>query len=391
MGTCGYTSVFVANYYGKKRYASLSIALWQGVLVGLLSWLVIFAFIPIGLFLMGLSNHDIAVKELEKQYFIILTAFGGITVVNNALAGFFSGQGRTAITMVVNVIGNIVNLFLSYAMIFGKFGFSEMGIRGAAWSTVIGGISVTIIFLAIIFSPKINKKFRIGRLFGFNKAASWRLIKYGIPNGFGFFMDVVSFSIFTFIAGNIDKLSLAASNIVLSLEQIVFMPLLGVAIATQILMGQSVGRQRPDIGIKYTWCAMKLGGVYAVVITALFIFIPKFFTGLFVGKVMTQDMALILEKTVPLMHLLCLFTIGDLLFLVFGDAIRGAGDTKFHMKVMILCSIGLLAPGSYIIVMVFNLGITAAWGWIVTYAWLTGLIMMWRFLSGRWKNIDITK
>lgn len=389
MGTCGYTSVFVANYYGQKRYASLSVALWQGVIVGFFSWIIIVALVPVGLFLLGLSHHDPLVKELEKQYFTILTLFGGISVINNALAGFFSGQGRTAITMVVNIFGNIVNFVLSYAMIFGKWGFPEMGIKGAAWSTVIGGISVTIIFMAIIFSPKINKQFRIGRLFGFNKKAAWRLIKYGLPNGFGFFMDIFSFSVFAFFTGNIDKISLAASNIVLTLQSIVFMPLLGLAIATQILMGQYVGRKQPDLGMRTTYNALKTGTIYVLAISSMFLLFPTFFTGFFIGSTLTDDMRHILEKTVPLMWLLCCFTWGDLTYLIFGDAIRGAGDTKFHMKAMAFCAVGLVA-GSYIVISVLNLGIIYAWGWIVLYAWATGGIMAWRFLSGKWRHFDIT-
>ena len=390
MGTCGYTSVFVANYYGQKRYARLSVALWQGVLVGAFFGLIIAALVPVGLFLIGLSAHAPEVKILERQYFTVLTLFGGISIVNNALAGFFSGQGRTAITMAVNIAGNIVNIFLSYAMIFGKYGFAEMGIKGAAWSTVISGFSVTVIFFCILFSPKINAKFKLGRLFGFNKKASLRLIKYGLPNGFGFAMDIFSFSVFAFFVGNIDKISLAASNIVMTLQSIVFMPLMGLAIATQILMGQYVGRKQPDFGVKTTKTALKTGAFYVICITAAFYFFPHFFTGFFEGNVIGEDMRLIQKQTVPLLHLLCIFTWGDLTYLCFGDAIRGAGDTKFHMKAMTFCGI-LLVLGSWLIVGVLGGGIIAAWSWITAYAWITGIIMGWRFFSGKWRNIDITK
>lgn len=390
MGTCGYTSVFVANYYGQKHYARLSVALWQGVLVGAFFGLIIAALVPVGLFLIGLSSHAPEVKILEKQYFTILTLFGGFAVVNNALAGFFSGQGKTAVTMFVNIVGCIINIFLSYAMIFGKFGFPEMGIKGAAWSTVFSGIIVTLIFFGIIFSPRINNKFKLGRLFGFNKKAAMRLIKYGLPNGFGFFMDIFSFSVFAFFTGNIDKISLAASNIVMTLQSIVFMPLMGLAIATQILMGQYVGKKRPDLGVKTTLTALKTGAVYVICITSCFFFAPHFFTGFFEGNVISEDMFLIQKQTVPLLNLLCIFTWGDLTYLCFGDAIRGAGDTKFHMKAMICCAIALIL-GSWFIVGVLGLGIVAAWSWITAYAWATGIIMGWRFFSGRWRNIDITK
>ncbi len=390
MGTCGYTSVFVATYYGQKRYASLSIALWQGVILGAISGVIIAALTPIGSYIIMSSAHDSAVKILESQYFVILCVFGGFAVINNALAGFFTGQGKTAITMVVNLIGNVVNIVLNYGLIFGKWGLPEMGIKGAAWSTVIGGFCVTIMFLLIIFSPKINDKFKVGQLFGFNKKAFFRLIKYGIPNGFGFFMDIFSFSVFAFFTGNIDKISLAASNIVLTLQSISFMPMLGLAISGQILMGQYVGKKQPEYGIKSAYNALKIGTIYLIFIVSTFLLFSDFWFGLFAGSDAGPQMAEIIKQARPLLYMLCVFVWGDLIFLCFGDAIRGAGDTKFHMKAMVFCSV-LLVIGSYIIVDVLGLGIKAAWGWIVFYAWISGLIMMWRFLSGRWRNIDITK
>ncbi|MBQ6223726.1 MAG: MATE family efflux transporter, partial [Campylobacter sp.] len=386
MGTCGYTSVFVATYYGQKRYARLSVALWQGVILGAISGLIIAALTPVGSYIIMSSNHDSAIKVLEREYFTILCLFGGFAVINNALAGFFTGQGKTAITMVVNLIGNIINVVLNYGLIFGKWGLPELGIRGAAWSTIIGSLCVSAMFLSIIFSPKINKKFKIGQLFGFNKEAALRLIKYGIPNGFGFFVDIFSFSVFAFFTGNIDKISLAASNIVLTLQSISFMPMLGLAISAQILMGQYVGRKQPEYGIKSTYNALKLGAGYLIFIVFTFLVFSDFWLGMFAGKDVGAQMAAIIKQAKPLLYLLCVFVWGDLIFLCFGDAIRGAGDTKFHMKAMVFCSI-LLVIGSYIIVDILNLGIMMAWGWIVFYAWITGLIMMWRFLSGRWRNI----
>lgn len=390
MGTCGYTSVFVATYYGQKRYARLSVALWQGVILGIISGLIIAALTPVGSHIIMASNHDSVVKVLENQYFTILCLFGGFAIINNALAGFFTGQGKTAITMVVNLIGNVINLVLNYGLIFGKGGFPEMGIRGAAWATVIGGFCVMIMFLCIIFSPKINKKFKIGQLFGFNKEASLRLIRYGIPNGFGFFVDIFSFSVFAFFTGNIDKISLAASNIVLTLQTISFLPLLGLAISAQILMGQYVGKKQPEYGIKSTYNALKLGAIYLVLIISSFLIFSDFWLGLFAGADAGEQMLAVIKQAKPLLYLLCIFVWGDLIFLCFGDAIRGAGDTKFHMKAMVFSSV-LLVIGSYIIVDVLGLGIKAAWGWIVFYAWITGVFMLWRFLSGRWRNIDITK
>ena len=70
MGMCGYTNVFVANYYGKKKFANLSVALWQGVILGFVSWILIAGFVPVGNFLIDSSHHDAAIKVLENDFAI---------------------------------------------------------------------------------------------------------------------------------------------------------------------------------------------------------------------------------------------------------------------------------------------------------------------------------
>ena len=389
MGSCGYTAVFVANYFGQKKYARLSVALWQGVLLGVISWLAIIALVPLGRFFIITTNHAPDVKTLEITYFTVLTLFGGLTVVNSALASFFTGQGRTAITMMSNIGGNIINVFLSYIMIFGKLGLPKMGIAGAAYSTVISGFCVTLFFLYLLFRPKLNKKFRIGKLFGFNKDALIRLLRFGVPNGFGMFMDVISFTIFVLFVGNIDSISLAASNIIMTLQTLEFFPLMGLTIAGQILMAQYRGAGKTDIGVKALYNVFKLSLIYEAALFFCFFTFPETILGAFIG-VQTAQTNAIYASAVILLPFLFIFTLGDTVYLAFGDGLRGAGDTKFQMKLMIVCA-SFLMLGSYVIVEIYHGGLIALWTWMCIYGVLTGIMMMWRFFSGKWQEIDITK
>lgn len=389
MGSCGYTAVFVANYFGQKKYARLSVALWQGVLLGVLSWFLIIALTPLGRFFIMHTNHAPEIKAQELTYFTILVMFGGLAVINNALASFFTGQGRTAITMAANIGGNIVNVVLSYIMIFGKLGFPQMGIAGAAYSTVISGFCVMGFFLYLLFRPKLNKKFRLGKLFGFNKKALWQLIRFGVPNGFGMFMDVISFTIFVLFVGNIDSISLAASNIIMTLQTLEFLPLMGLTIAGQILMAQYRGAKKTELGVKALYNVFKLSLIYEALLFFCFFTFPGTILGAFIGAQTAQTNA-IYASAIVLLPFLFIFTIGDTVYLAFGDGLRGAGDTKFQMKLMIICA-SFLMLGSYFIVEIFHGGLNALWTWMCIYGVGTGILMMWRFLSGKWREIDITK
>ena len=388
MGSCGYTAVFVANYFGQKKYARLSVALWQGVLLGIISWLIIILLTPLGRFFIMQTNHAADVKTLEITYFTILTLFGGLSVINNALASFFTGRGKTLVTMLANIGGNIINVFLSYIMIFGKLGLPKMGMSGAAYSTVISGFCVTLFFFYLLFRPA-NKKFRLGKLFGFNKDAIIRLLRFGVPNGFGMFMDVISFTIFVLFVGNIDSISLAASNIIMTLQTLEFLPLMGLTIAGQILMAQYRGANKTDTGVKALYNVFKLSLIYEAALFFCFFTFPETILGAFIGVQTAQTQA-IYASAIVLLPFLFIFTFGDTVYLTFGDGLRGAGDTKFQMKLMIICA-SFLMLGSYLIVEVFSGGIIALWTWMCIYGVGTGVWMMLRFWSGKWRQIDITK
>lgn len=389
MGVATYTSVFIAQYYAQKKYASVTISLWQGIFLAVASSLLLAGLTPAGNWVITLFNHGPSVTPLEIKYFTILNLFGGFAVINNALASFFSGRGKTKIPMWVALCGNVVNIGLDYVMIFGKLGFPEMGIAGAAWATVIGSASMTCVFCGLIFAGRVRKTFKVAKLAGFYKPVFSRLVRYGLPNGFGFLMDIMSFTLFTFMIGNIDTISLQASNVVMSMQPVVFTVILGLGIGIQILVSKYQGLKRSDLAIKVVKNACKLGYGYAGFIGIAFFFFAPLFVGIFIPAT-SADAAAITAKTYPLMKLVSFFVLFDATYLIFGEAIRGAGDTKFYMMVMLACAWGLLIPGTWLIVYKWHGTVFQVWSWLTFYAALTAVFMLWRFFSGKWKDIRVT-
>lgn len=389
MGLASYTSVFISQYYAQKKYASVTVSLWQGILLATLSSVVLASLTPAGNWVIRLFDHGAAVTPLELKYFGILNLFGGLAVINNALVSFFSGRGKTKVPMWVAVCGNVVNIFLDYVMIFGKLGFAEMGIAGAAWATVLGAGAMTLVFGGLLFAGRVRKTFKMTKLAGFYKPVFSRLLRFGLPNGFGFLMDIMSFTLFTFMIGNIDVVSLQASNVVMSMQPVVFTVILGLGIGIQILVSKYQGLNRPDLSVRVVKNACKIGYAYAGAVGVSFFFFAPFFVGLFVPA-SSADAALISAKTYPLMKLISFFVLFDATYLIFGEAIRGAGDTKFYMLVMLICAWGLLIPGTWLLVYKLRGGVFMVWSWLTFYAALTAVVMLRRFLSGKWKNIRVT-
>ncbi len=389
MGLASYTSVFISQYYAKKKYASVTVSLWQGVFLAAMSSLLLAGLTPAGFALINAFGHETQVRVLELKYFGILNLFGGLAVINNALASFFSGRGQTKIPMWTALIGNLINIGLDYVMIFGKLGFPEMGIAGAAWGTIISQGTITAMFGALIFARKTRREYKISKLAGFYKPVFSRLLRFGLPNGFGFLMDILSFTLFTFMVGNIDTISLQASNVVMSMQPVVFVVLLGLGIGIQILVSKYQGIKRPDLSVRVVKNACKIGYAYAFGIGLLFFFGAPFFVNLFIPP-SSADAAAIAAKTYPLIKLVSFFVIFDATYLIFGEAIRGAGDTKFYMYVMLCCAWGMLIPGTWYIVYKLRLSVFWVWSWLTFYAALTALLMWWRFLRGKWKSIVVT-
>ena len=150
MGTAGYVTTFVAQYYGARQFHRIGPALWQGVYVSLLGGLVIVCAIPFAEPVFSLVGHSPLVQQNEVAYFQILCLGGGAYSASYALSGFFSGRGKTWPVLWVNAATTVVNLVLDYALIFGHWGFPELGIRGAGIATVVAGVFSLLMFFVLL-------------------------------------------------------------------------------------------------------------------------------------------------------------------------------------------------------------------------------------------------
>lgn len=391
IGMASYTNAFVSQYYGRGKRASISVAVWQGVWLALFSGVFILTLTPLGLYLIAHSGHAPSVRALEAPYFVILNTFSFFPVLNTALAAFFTGRGNTKVTMFVNIAGNLLCVLLSWTLIFGAGPIPELGISGAGWAAAGGQALMTAIYVALILSPYNRRRYRTARLAGVHKGLFLRLIRYGAPNGVGFFLDVASFGAFVFIVGGLDKLSLAANNIIASINMIAFMPVIGMGMAALTLVGKYIGRKKPDMAVRVTHNAVKLAAGYAVFLGILFVTVPGLFINIFGSGGGQAEYAEILARTRPLMKALAIFILFDGMGMVFADALRGAGDTRFQMVAGSAAAWLVFVPGVWYIVHHGSHSLFLAWVWGGVYVFLLFLLFGLRFRAGRWRKIDILR
>ena len=390
MGVANYTNVFVAQYTGARAFSRVGAALWQGIYFSLAAAAFLALVCVVSDRLFDLIGHSPHIRSLEVPYFNILTLGAGFVVLNSALACFYTGRGLTWTVMLVNTAGTAVNIPLDYCLIYGAGPFPELGIVGAGIATVIASATITLIFVVLIFSKTNRGRFATWEARAFDRELFGRMMRYGLPSGIQFFLEIFGFTFFVQMVGRLGDLELAASNIVLAIESLSFLPMVGFHIGNATLMGQAIGRGRPEEGAYATTSAIHITLVYMMFLAGVFVLTPEPLLRLFRADQHTAAQYTdIMALGVILLRFVAAFSFFDALNLIFSSAIKGAGDTRFIMWTIGALSLGVMIIPVYVAVEVVGAGIYAAWTLATVYVWALGMAFMLRYRQGKWKRMRV--
>ncbi len=386
-GLCQYANTFVAQYEGSKQRDRVAASVWQASYIAIIAGLVMsFAgFASSAMF--QWIGHDPGVAVEEAEYFRVL-AFGSIApILATAMSTFFSGRGRTAIVMWVNLLGALVNVVLDYVMIFGVGPFPEMGIRGAAIATVCGSIAQIIAYAVLIFGADARASYGTWTNRGWDADLVRRFLKYGFPAGMHMFVDVAGFAVFMLLIGKLGKTELAATNLAFNLNSLAFIPMLGLGIAVSTLVGHRIGEQRPELAIKTTWNAFILSSLYMLFFAAIYVLMPETIVKLYL-KSAKENVSGLQEQIVVLLQFVALYSFFDAMAIVFGSAVRGAGDTRFALLFSFTsCWLLMVVPTWWL--WHFRGGsLLGSWTACSVYVFVLGIGFLARFQAGHWKTMS---
>ncbi|NLW51094.1 MAG: MATE family efflux transporter [Candidatus Brocadiaceae bacterium] len=389
IGTAGYVGTFVAQYHGADRPEEIGPVVWQGIYLSAAAACLHLALVPLAGPFFRLVGHEPEVRDMEIAYFQILCLGAGPAVAGNAISGFFAGRGKTWTVMMVNVLVTAVNLVLDYLLIFGRLGFPEMGIRGAALATIIATAVGLCVSAYLLMLPEHARRFgtRSGRRF--RPALFRRLIRFGFPSGVQFFIDSAGFTAFILLVGRLGVTELAASNIAMNVNTLAFMPMIGIGMAVSILTGQHLGADRPDVAERGAWSGFHLTLAYMTGIATAYILLPGVFLAPYAARMSAADVALLRPTVVILLRFVALYSLFDGLNIIFASVIKGAGDTRFVMQMILMVSLGVLVVPSYVALQVLGRGLYTLWAFLAAYVIVLGLVFLMRFLGGRWKSMRV--
>ncbi|EFK11880.1 MATE efflux family protein [delta proteobacterium NaphS2] len=389
VGTAGYVNTFVAQYFGADQKHRIGPAVWQGVYVSALGGFGIMLLAPFSETIFRLVGHEANIRQLETEYFRILCLGAGPMIASTALAGFFSGRGRTWPVMWVNIMATGVNLLLDYILVFGSWGFPEMGIRGAGIATVLSGVFSLLVYIPLVCRPLHDEKYHTLRGWRFEKDLFVRLLRFGFPSGVQFFLDISGFTVFVLLIGRLGTVSLAATNIALNISTLSFLPMIGSSIAISVLVGQYLGKNRPEMATTSVYSGFHLTFAYMSVIALAYLFVPELFVLPFVAGADAADFKEIYSLTVLLLRFVAVYSIFDTMNLVFASAIKGAGDTRYVMFAIVIASVLVLVTPTYLGVIVMGWGVMASWINVSAYVIVLSIIFLIRFQGGKWKSMRV--
>ncbi len=430
------TQALTARRFGEERYDlsgrvlynSLSIAVTMGITLSILGVLLapkVFPFFN--------SNPEVMKAGIPYAQARFAAVFS--MVATFSYKSFFDGIGKTYVAMVASMVMNVLNLALNAVLIYGLFGFPQLGVLGAGIGTLIASYAGLIIIATWSFGPKYLKKFNYYRKKNFNPFVIKEIVRLSLPGGLATVFVMTGFLLFLKIVGLIDRaewlatfprdamieldatlntflrsgnagdittlmagilphvdhmtestrlpLFTAGTKVIIDLMSLSFVSAIALGTGTATLVSQNLGAGNARMAERYGWEAVKIAAYSLGIFGLLQAIFPHFFLGLFTDK---QPVILAAASSMRVVALVNWMVGAGLVFM---HSLFGAGNAKFVMYVEMTLHLLCLVPLAYLFGVVFGWQMEGLWLAAAIYVVSLGTILGWKFWQGKWKYIKI--
>jgi MATE family multidrug resistance protein len=333
------------------------------------------------------GGHAPAVQALETDYMRCLCFATMPFLLMSAINSFFAGRGATWPVLVVNAVGTVVNVVLDYAWIYGHWGFPAWGIVGAGAATVAGSWASALTALALFLRPRYRAEFHTLTGWRLDVALFRRLMRFGLPAGMQYCMEALAFTIFLMFVGQMGTGELTATSIAFTINIIALVPMVGLAQAVSVLVGQRLGQDRPELATMSTLRGVVGCLLYTALCAAVFVGAPGPLLVLFRDED-AERWAQVAPLVPVLLQFVAVYCLFESVSLIVSAALRGAGDTRFvsivtlvfSWTLMVLPTVGARYAGW---------GLYAAWTFATGYLIVLSLVFAGRFRQGKWRTMRV--
>lgn len=347
----------VGHIKDKAQYTLLAKLLSNAYIINM----VVTVFLMIVMYIVSLffdvMGQEPRVVALSRPYFITLLFSMLPLSLFFTNKQFAEGLGDTKNAMYITLAGNLLNILLNYVLIFGKWGFPDMGMLGAGIATLISRILMALGFYMIF--KKRNFFSRITRFVNihvFDKQTIRKLFMLGLPISTQMFLEVAAFALSGIMAGWLGVVSLASHQIALGIASMTFMLAIGVGAATTIRVSHYYGERNFKrlllAANASTHIVLAFMGTSGLLIYLFRNDLPHFYN--------KEESVIALSAT--LLVVTAIFQIFDGLQLVMISILRGLGDVKHAMIYSFIAYILINLPMGYFFAFTLKLGTVGLWG-----------------------------
>lgn len=343
------------NLARDKRYV-VSAWLKNGIVANLLLSIVLTGILTVIYFNVEHMGQPAELYPLIKPYFLISMISIIFIMLANSFRQFVEGITDPSVSMWILVIGNALNIFGNYVLIYGKFGCPEMGLIGAGYSTLISRIFMFVMFVLVFLLRPSYKAYRKGfmRMWVLPNRLK-RVTKLGLPIAFQQGLEAATFSLTAIMVGWIGSIELAAHQVVIAISTISFTTYLGLGSATAIRTSFYKGASDWEQVRKTTVAGVHLGIIVSTITClALFAFRNQ------ISFVFSDDPQ-VATIVVMLLPILMLYQYVDGAQIVLANSLRGLADVKPIMWISFITNFLIAIPVGYLLGFPFGMGIKGIW------------------------------
>ena len=386
IGLVSVVNTFASQALGRGDPKLCSAYGWQSLYIAVALGLLGVAVRPLLPALIGWFGHDAGVQAMELAYTRVALLTTAPTIASYGLAWFFVGVHRPWTATWSAIEANVVNIVVSYVLIYGYLGFTAHGIAGAAWGTF-AAVSYRAIRLSLtMLTPAMAC--------GFDTRRTWRLawrplrdlLRVGIPCSVQWICDVTVWAIFVnvLIGSKFGTAHLIATNSAWQYMRIAFLPTMGVGQALTALVGRSIGARLPDRAMRETRMALIVTLAYMGTLSTLY----TLFGGWLIARFNADPEVVRIGRTI--MYCAACFQLFDAIAITYNSALRGAGDTFVPSLFFIISNWLIIVGGGSLMVRFYpSLGSLGPWLAASLLITIAGVFHLWRWRSLAWMRIDL--
>lgn len=343
----------------------------HGLAINLLASLVLGLLILLGTQLLPLLEQPERVVELAIPYLLIITSSLLPFMLFQTFKQYAEGLSRTRTAMFITLSANLLNIFFNYLLIYGKWGFPEMGLNGAGVATLISRILMLIAMVVYVKRASwFNQKITMKKL---QKTLMVRILKIGIPTGFQYVFEVGAFSTAAIMMGWLGAQALAAHQIALNLAAVSYMMVTGIAAASTVRVGNQLGMKDIPNMRRAGFSAFLMGLMLMTSSAVLFVSGKYFFPSLYI------DEPEVIELAGSLLIIAAFFQLSDGVQAVALGTLRGMADVKIPTIITLIAYWVVGLPVAYLLAFPLELGPHGIWYGLLVSLTIAAVLLVSRF------------